>query len=210
MVAGRQPAVRAVWALCRELAASPAARLVPPELRWRVRRRLLPVRAADVLEAVEVLGDAGVSAWLAGGWGVDALLGRQTRRHADLDLVLDANEGAERRASRALGRLGFQPKEDRDLDDGSWISRRLRLQDDAGRIVELLLVDLPGLAAADPAVAASAGPFAKGTIGGRPVACVSAPVQLALHLGYRPDGIQRHDVHRLCRRFRLPVPEPYR
>ena len=200
MVAGRQPALRALWALGREVARSWAARLIPREVIWRVRRRLLPVRSADVLSIVDVLGEAAVPAWLAGGWGVDALLGRQTRRHADLDLALDANGDVEWRACSALRRLGFQPTEDRDLD-GTWISRRLRLQDDTGRIVELLCVDLAGLAT---------GASAQGTIDGRPVACLSPGVQLTLHLGYRPDGIQRSDVRRLCRRFSLPVPEPYR
>lgn len=32
---------------------------------------------------------AGLRTWVAGGWGVDALLGRQTRVHRDLDLALD-------------------------------------------------------------------------------------------------------------------------
>lgn len=27
--------------------------------------------------------------WVGGGWGVDALLGEQTRQHSDLDLWLD-------------------------------------------------------------------------------------------------------------------------
>ena len=38
---------------------------------------------------------AGVPAWLDGGWCVDALLGEQTRRHDDLDLVAPL-DGVER------------------------------------------------------------------------------------------------------------------
>lgn len=40
---------------------------------------------------VELLGlfeGAGIKVWLDGGWGVDALLGRQTRSHKDVDIVL--------------------------------------------------------------------------------------------------------------------------
>ncbi len=31
---------------------------------------------------------AGLAFWIDGGWGVDALLGRQTRPHSDLDLAV--------------------------------------------------------------------------------------------------------------------------
>ena len=40
-----------------------------------------------ILGAVEVTG---TRLWVAGGWGVDALVGRQTRAHRDLDLILDS------------------------------------------------------------------------------------------------------------------------
>jgi len=40
-----------------------------------------------ILGAVEVTG---TRLWVAGGWGVDALVGRQTRAHRDLDLLVDS------------------------------------------------------------------------------------------------------------------------
>lgn len=36
------------------------------------------------------LHKAAIRAWLDGGWGVDALLGRQTRTHADVDVVINS------------------------------------------------------------------------------------------------------------------------
>ena len=47
------------------------------------------MRAQDVLEIVAYLDAAGVRVWLDGGWGVDALLGEQTRPHKDLDIVVE-------------------------------------------------------------------------------------------------------------------------
>jgi lincosamide nucleotidyltransferase A/C/D/E len=47
-------------------------------------------RGMDLGEVLGVLGDlanAGCAVWV-GGWGVDALVGRQTRLHRDLDLAL--------------------------------------------------------------------------------------------------------------------------
>jgi lincosamide nucleotidyltransferase A/C/D/E len=42
---------------------------------------------------------------LDGGWGVDALVGDQTRPHADLDLAVDRDELE--RIQQNLERLGF-------------------------------------------------------------------------------------------------------
>ena len=41
----------------------------------------------DVLATLALLGRAGVTAWVDGGWGVDALLGVISRVHSDLDLA---------------------------------------------------------------------------------------------------------------------------
>jgi len=66
------------------------------------------MRQRDVLWILDALEGAGVSCVIGGGWGVDALFGRQTRRHHDLDLVLVEFERDEPRARSALVMLGFQ------------------------------------------------------------------------------------------------------
>jgi lincosamide nucleotidyltransferase A/C/D/E len=43
--------------------------------------------AAEVVRLVELLESGGVGVWLDGGWGVDALLERQTREHDDSELT---------------------------------------------------------------------------------------------------------------------------
>jgi lincosamide nucleotidyltransferase A/C/D/E len=45
---------------------------------------LADVEAEDVVEVVAFLEGLGVEVWLDGGWGVDALLGRQRGRMAIL------------------------------------------------------------------------------------------------------------------------------
>jgi lincosamide nucleotidyltransferase A/C/D/E len=49
------------------------------------------MNAADVIEIYTELERLGVRIWIDGGWGVDALLGRQTRPHADLDIAVEEN-----------------------------------------------------------------------------------------------------------------------
>ena len=46
----------------------------------------------DVVEIVNALEREGIAVWLDGGWGVDALVGAQTRPHADLDLTVDRGQ----------------------------------------------------------------------------------------------------------------------
>ena len=41
-----------------------------------------------VTELLDLLGAAEVQVWLDGGWGIDALVGEQTRAHKDLDLIV--------------------------------------------------------------------------------------------------------------------------
>ena len=50
-----------------------------------------------LLAVIGVLEAEGIDVWLDGGWGVDALLGHQTREHGDLDLVVELD-----RASRVI------------------------------------------------------------------------------------------------------------
>lgn len=56
----------------------------------------------DVLEIVCVLEARGISVWLDGGWGVDALLGTQRRRHKDLDVSRRSSHCTSGSASRSL------------------------------------------------------------------------------------------------------------
>jgi lincosamide nucleotidyltransferase A/C/D/E len=52
----------------------------------------------DVTAVLTALDRAHVRHWVAGGWGVAALVGRQTREHRDLDLAV-----------HALGAAGTRP-----------------------------------------------------------------------------------------------------
>ena len=62
---------------------------------------------------MELLGRLAVvgPARMGGGWGVDALAGRQTRPHADLDLAVEAGHLAGMLA--VLGEAGFAVAVDR-------------------------------------------------------------------------------------------------
>jgi lincosamide nucleotidyltransferase A/C/D/E len=61
---------------------------------------------AAVAAALDCLENHAITVWLDGGWGIDALVGEQTRKHDDLDLVVA--EGALAAAQTALLVLGYR------------------------------------------------------------------------------------------------------
>ena len=67
----------------------------------------------DVIEALSALLAEGIDASVEGGWGIDALLGRQTREHADLDLAISREDCAA--AAAAPRGNGWQ-----ELGDRAW------------------------------------------------------------------------------------------
>src|SRR5436190_3791151 len=85
----------------------------------------------DVHDVLDTLEMAGVDAVVLGGWGVDALLGEQTRPHDDLDLWVQVEH--DRLLREALGELGFAEEA-----DGVWQNYVLR--DQRGREVDIHLV----------------------------------------------------------------------
>lgn len=143
----------------------------------------------DVFAVLDALSAAGIRYWIAGGWGVDALLGRQTRPHRDLDLAVDA--GAE--ALTALAKLGYLIETDQ---------RPVRVEAAAvgDRWVDLHPINLGADGAgwqADFDGGRFTYPvecFVTGTIAGRDVPCLSAEQQIIFHSGYEPRAVDRHDI----------------
>jgi lincosamide nucleotidyltransferase A/C/D/E len=163
----------------------------------------------DVVAIVQLLERARCPVWIDGGWGVDALLGRQTRPHADLDLAIAlANVPAAKDV--LTGVLGYGIAQDE-------MPTRLELRDSQDRRIDLhpLVFDARGngrqqLQDGSWGSYSSSGLAGSGSIGGLNVRCLSPDLQLRFHQGYEPDEDDRHDVDLLCRHFRLELPREYR
>ena len=59
----------------------------------------------DVLRFLDLCEEVGLDIIVDGGWGVDALLERQTRRHRDLDIALPMEDVPRIRAATDLGNI---------------------------------------------------------------------------------------------------------
>ena len=163
--------------------------------------------ASDVLHTVDLLAGAGVRVWLDGGWGVDALLGEQTREHDDLDIVVPIPDADA--ARRALEAAGFAI-----VEDEATAQFVARAADDRRVDVHTVAFDDEGagwqrLADGGRWRYPPKGFAGEGWVVGRRVACLTAEVQILCHTGYDPDDGDRRDVALLAARFGLVPPAPY-
>jgi glycosyltransferase involved in cell wall biosynthesis len=186
----------------RILAATPLRSVLGTTLVRRLKRRSLQMPAEVVPSVIEALRHAGVTACVVGGWGVDALIGKQTRRHRDLDVVFKSDEDAERRALRALAGLDFKFVKREAVpgaDPGCWLATRLVMADDAGRLLDLHPVEFPLIVASGGSerLFTPKDAFVTGIVAEQQVPCLSAQLQLALHEGYEARDYDREDVARL-------------
>lgn len=155
--------------------------------------------ADDVLFISTLLQGIGAGFWIGGGWGIDALIGDQSREHRDLDLMHRLDQ--EPTVVAALTRAGFV----KTLDVRPV---RFVMADGAGREIDLhpLVFGEDG-----SAVQASLDPdrpfvypascFVTGVVAGQVVPCLSAEQQVYFHQGYEPRDHDRHDMARLREAF---------
>jgi len=170
---------------------------------------LCEMRAADALDILDRMTALGIQIWLDGGWAVDACLGRQTRPHGDLDIVIEERHLAA--AVDALMAIGYRPVPRDDTRPWNFV-----LGDTAGHEVDfhVIVIDAAGRGRYGPP---DLGDFAYepealayfGHIQGRPVACMPPDWLVRWHTGYelRPNDIA--DVTALSAEFAIPLPAEY-
>ena len=145
----------------------------------------------EVVALFRSFAAAGIRAWAAGGWAVDALVGRQTREHGDLDLAVDSVHLAS--LLDLLDGDGFSVTVD-------WAPSRLELTAADGRVVDIHPVAFgadgsgvqTGLGGGSFHYAADG--FSVGTIEGVPIPCLSVDQQLRFREGYEPRPVDVHDI----------------
>jgi lincosamide nucleotidyltransferase A/C/D/E len=124
-----------------------------------------PISEARVVETLDALEREGVETCCMGGWGVDALVGEQTRKHRDLDLIIPPRHQAA--ALRRLAELGFTKWYEQRSDDDP-MENRIVLRDRGMRVVDVHPVDFEQAGFS----------IVSGSIGGRTVQCPSAEQHL--------------------------------
>ena len=159
--------------------------------------------ANDVVEIAELFIQNHIDFYVDGGWGVDALLGEQTRTHSDLDIAIQHKDVAQLRA--LLEARGYEevPRDD------SWECNFV-LGDDQGRQIDIhsYTFDAEG-----NNIYGVAYPFdsltGTGSINGYAVKCIPPGWMVKFHTGYELDEDDYHDVKALCQRFGIEMPQEY-
>ena len=159
--------------------------------------------ASDVIEIAQLLDQNRIDVWIDGGWGVDALLGEQTRTHRDLDIAVQHKDAPRLRA--LLEARGFKDAPREDTRDCNFV-----LGDDQGHQIDIhsYTFDSVGnhvFGVEYPAESLTG----TGSVNGYPVRCISPEWMVKFHTGYELDEDDYRDVRALCQRFGIEMPSEY-
>jgi lincosamide nucleotidyltransferase A/C/D/E len=158
----------------------------------------------DAVLLLKSIEDIGVPVWLDGGWGVDALMGFQTRPHNDIDVFVE-----KKNANKFIKLLTSKGYSERNMDyttEGhtAWI-------DSSDHIIDLHLFEFGEAETvyfeneAYPSNVLNG----EGTVGGVAVRCLTAEAQMLYHQGYEHKEKDVHDVLLLGKTFELDIPQEY-
>lgn len=157
----------------------------------------------DVVRLYKELESLGIKIWVDGGWSVDALLGKQTRPHKDLDIAIQYKDLPKFREH--LESKGYKdvPRD----DDKKW---NFVLGDAEGREVDVHAFSfngnghvVEGIEYPDDSLTGT------GVIDGHVVRCISPEWLVKFHSGYELKEKDFRDVSALCEKFSIELPAEY-
>jgi lincosamide nucleotidyltransferase A/C/D/E len=177
------------------------------------------VSAQDLISIYQRLLAAGIRVWLTGGWGIDALLGEQTRPHKDIDVIMLVDDVV--RMRDLLARDGYRLKEL--WSENRWVidargvetATALVLQDSEGREFDMHAMRLDEWGNGIPEWEAEGFMFksqdlaGQGTIAGFAVQCITPESQMLCHTGYELPEKQLRDLQLLHVKFGVEYPDEY-
>ena len=161
------------------------------------------ITSRDVIVLYTGLEEMGIKIWIDGGWSVDALLGKQTRPHQDLDIAIQKKDLPKLRTfleSRGYREVERDEKKKWNFvlgdDAGHEIDVHAFTFDDQGRVVE-------GIEYSDGSLGGI------GKIDGCTVRCIAPEHLIAFHTRHKPKDKDYKDVAALCEKFGIDYPEGY-
>lgn len=171
-----------------------------PEYELKLKLRM---PAEYVMDLYELFENNGVKIWVDGGWGVDALLGEQTREHSDLDIAIDHKD--EDKMRELLEKLGYKIVQTNDRTDWVYVM---------GDGQHLIDVHVFGFDEAGKNVYGTKYPkdslTGVGVINGRTVRTIDPEWMVQFHTRYELHDTDRHDVLLLCEKYGITLPEVHK
>lgn len=161
--------------------------------------------APALVELLRLFESEAIPVWLDGGWGVDALLGEQTRQHKDVDLiprVADVPKLRELLAQRGFAFKEGEPPDSFVLTNGNGLEIDVHAVrfDEAGNGVYRMQNGEDWIYPAE-------GFGGRGVVAGQSVRCLSPSAQVLCHAhGYTPVEKDFRDMELLRERFGVELP----
>ena len=161
------------------------------------------MEAKDIVELYKLFKENNIEVWIDGGWGIDALLGSQTRQHSDLDIAIERKNVEKLRS--LLSSLGYQDKEKEGSTEWNFV-----LANDCKEIdIHVFEFDdkkknVYGIEYPKESLTGT------GTISGQIVKCISPEYVIKFHENYEPKEKDFKDIKALCDKFRLDLTKNYK
>lgn len=155
----------------------------------------------EVIDLYTLFEKNGITVWIDGGWGVDALLGEQTRSHKDLDIAVQSKDVA--KLQKILIDKGYRKFREDSLwnivfrdEKGHEVDYHAFVVDENGDIISGIMYPRQSLTGS-------------GIINGCIVKCIEPKHMIEFHSGYDLKEKDFHDVSALCKKFDIALPEAY-
>lgn len=159
------------------------------------------ITSRDVISLYMDLENLGVRIWVDGGWGVDALLEKQSRLHKDLDIAINQKDVPQ--LLKYLEQKGFK-EINRDNE------YNVALADDKGREVDYHAFIIGGAGHITGGIAYPDESLTRiGVIDGQTVMCISPEFMVKFHSGYKLKDKDFQDVCAICDKFGIELPKEY-
>lgn len=163
------------------------------------------MKANEVLRLYNLFLENDIQIWIDGGWGIDALLARQTREHNDLDIAVDRKDS--KKLKEILISIGYSRKVDRpDSSEYQYVladSKNNQIDihvfefDKNGKQIYGILYPKASLSG-------------EGYIKGQKVKCIPVEYVIKWHELYEPQEKDIMDIKALCQKFGVKPPKNYR
>ena len=157
----------------------------------------------DAIEIYLLLATRSINVWIDGGFCVDALVGRATREHGDLDIAVERQDADTLCA--VLANEGFSKLAREDISPWSFVLSDGRRNVD----VHVFAYDASG-----KNIYGIEYPFGSltgtGELDGVKVACVAPEWMLRFKTAYAPTAKDIADVTALAQRFGFAIPETHK
>ena len=157
----------------------------------------------DVLNLYNLFKEHGITICIDGGWGVDALLGRQTREHDDLDIAVHRKDNVNLR--QLLENSGYKEEQRDDSTEYMYF-----MKNKAGQGVDIHVFEYDEHGRNVYGIPYPFGSLTgTGIISGQEVNCTDPKFMFQFKTGYEPKEKDLQDVHALSEQFGFELPVGY-